>query len=83
MNNVNARKAIAMAIDTQAMVDTLLNNGSIPAKFTVPKDFVTGPDGKDFRDVNGDLVNYNPDEAKNCGSKRKKSWAKTNLRLNC
>ncbi len=76
LNNVNARKAIAMAIDTQAMVDTLLNNGSIPAKFTVPKDFVTGPDGKDFRDVNGDLVNYNPDEAKKLWEQAKKELGK-------
>ncbi|QNU24272.1 peptide ABC transporter substrate-binding protein [Geobacillus zalihae] len=76
LNNVNARKAIAMAIDTQAMVDTLLNNGSIPAKFTVPKDFVTGPDGKDFRDANGDLVSYNVDEAKKLWEQAKKELGK-------
>lgn len=81
LNNVNARKAIAMAIDTQAMVDTLLNNGSIPAKFTVPKDFVTGPDGKDFRDVNGDLVNYNPDEAKKLWEQAKKELGKDKFTL--
>ncbi|AGE21295.1 oligopeptide/dipeptide ABC transporter substrate-binding protein [Geobacillus sp. GHH01] len=81
LNNVNARKAIAMAIDTQAMVDTLLNNGSIPAKFTVPKDFVIGPDGKDFRDVNGDLVNYNPDEAKKLWEQAKKELGKDKFTL--
>ncbi|MED4268746.1 peptide ABC transporter substrate-binding protein [Geobacillus stearothermophilus] len=76
LNNVNARKAIAMAIDKEAMVNTLFNNGSVVANYAVPKDFVTGPDGKDFRDANGDLVSYNVDEAKKLWEQAKKELGK-------
>ncbi|KUP07519.1 peptide ABC transporter substrate-binding protein [Bacillus coahuilensis p1.1.43] len=55
LSNVNARKAIDMAWDKQALVDVLLNNGSIPAYFLVPQEFVVGPDGNDFRSINGDM----------------------------
>ena len=64
LKNVNIRKAIDMAYDKQALVDNLLNNGSVPAHYLVPSDFVKGPDGKDFRDVNGDMNVTNKEEAK-------------------
>ena len=76
LKNVNARKAIAMAIDKQALVDTLLNNGTIPANYIVPKDFVQGPNGKDFRDENGDLVKYDVEEAKKLWEQAKKELGK-------
>ncbi|MGD6801597.1 peptide ABC transporter substrate-binding protein [Rossellomorea vietnamensis] len=53
--NVNARKAIDMAWDKQGLVDVLLNNGSIPAYYLVPQEFVYGPDGTDFRESNGNF----------------------------
>ncbi|MCU9613408.1 peptide ABC transporter substrate-binding protein [Caldibacillus lycopersici] len=57
--NVNVRKAISRAFDKQALVDEILNNGSIVANGLVPKDFVTVPaTGEDFRDASGDLVTY-------------------------
>jgi oligopeptide transport system substrate-binding protein len=62
--NVNVRNAIARAFDKQALVDEILNNGSIVANGLVPKDFVPTPDGKDFREVSGDLMKYDLDEAK-------------------
>ncbi|MDF2787330.1 MAG: peptide transporter substrate-binding protein [Neobacillus sp.] len=62
--NVNVRNAIARAFDKQALVDEILNNGSIVANGLVPKDFVSTPDGKDFREVSGDLMKYDLDEAK-------------------
>ncbi|MEH7115020.1 ABC transporter substrate-binding protein [Neobacillus niacini] len=64
LKNVNVRKAISRAFDKQALVDEILNNGSIVANGLVPKDFVSTPDGKDFRDVSGDLVKYDVAEAK-------------------
>ncbi len=53
--NVNARKAIDSGYDKQGLVDVLLNNGSMPAYYLVPADFVTGPDGNDYRETNGNF----------------------------
>lgn len=72
LKNVNARKAISMAFDKEAAVQTILNNGSTAANFFVPKNFVKGPDGKDFRDTNGDMNTYNPEEAKKLWETAKK-----------
>ncbi|MCM3798143.1 peptide ABC transporter substrate-binding protein [Caldibacillus thermoamylovorans] len=63
--NVNIRKAIMMAVDKEAGVNEILNNGSIAANGLIPKDFVEVPStGKDFREQNGDLAVYNKEEAK-------------------
>lgn len=57
--NKNIRKAIARAFDKEAIVNNILNNGSIAANGFIPKDFVTLPDNnKDFREANGDLIKY-------------------------
>lgn len=57
--NKNIRKAIARAFDKEAIVNNILNNGSIAANGLIPKDFVTLPDNnKDFREANGDLIKY-------------------------
>jgi oligopeptide transport system substrate-binding protein len=61
--NVNIRKAISRAFDKESLVNEILNNGSIVANGLVPKDFVPTPDGKDFREVSGDLVKYDVAEA--------------------
>ncbi|MCT4781916.1 MULTISPECIES: peptide ABC transporter substrate-binding protein [Exiguobacterium] len=63
LDNQNIRNAIDRAYDKEAISETLLANGSIPANYLVPKDFVTGPDGNDFRDINGDIGGYNVEEA--------------------
>lgn len=63
LDNQKIRNAIDRAYDKAAISETLLANGSIPANFFVPKDFVTGPDGKDFREGNGDIGGYNVEEA--------------------
>ncbi len=64
LKNVNVRKAISRAFDKQALVDEILNNGSIVATGLIPADFVPTPDGKDFRKVSGDLVKFDKAEAK-------------------
>ncbi|WP_079529411.1 peptide ABC transporter substrate-binding protein [Halobacillus hunanensis] len=72
LSNVNARKAIQMVINRQAMVDVILNNGSIPAVGDIPKNFVKHPEtGEDFREINGPLVEYNLEKAKELWAKAK------------
>ncbi|MGB8000228.1 MAG: peptide ABC transporter substrate-binding protein [Anaerobacillus sp.] len=48
--NKNIRKALYLAFDREDLANVLLNNGSVAAKYFVPKDFVKGPDGADFRE---------------------------------
>ncbi|AWI13986.1 peptide ABC transporter substrate-binding protein [Caldibacillus thermoamylovorans] len=63
--NTNIRAAISRAFDKKALVEEILNNGSIVANGLVPKDFTPMPDsGKDFREVSGDLMKYDLDAAK-------------------
>ncbi|WP_421383720.1 peptide ABC transporter substrate-binding protein [Bacillus salacetis] len=61
--NENARKAIDMGWDKEGMVQVLLNDGSVPAYFLVPGDFVASPDGQDYREQNGDMGGFDPKEA--------------------
>ncbi|WP_019153238.1 peptide ABC transporter substrate-binding protein [Robertmurraya massiliosenegalensis] len=69
LKNVNARKAIAQAINKEDFVNGVLANGSIVANYAVPNEFVTNDEtGEDFRAINGnELLPYNVEEAK-------KSW---------
>lgn len=64
LKNVNIRKAIALSIDKEALVDDVLANGSIPAEFIVPKGFTFDKDGKDFRDTTENYQKMNKEEAK-------------------
>jgi oligopeptide transport system substrate-binding protein len=63
LKNENIRRAIALAVDKQALVDDVLANGSIPANFVVPKGF-TFFEGKDFRTKENEFLKTNKDEAK-------------------
>jgi len=49
LKNLNLRKALNAAINRKDFTNILLKDGSIPSNYVVPKDFVPGPDGKDFR----------------------------------
>lgn len=63
--NKNIRAAISRAFDKEALVNTILNNGSLAANGLVPADFTPMPDGSgDFREVSGDLVTYDTAAAK-------------------
>jgi oligopeptide transport system substrate-binding protein len=65
LRNKKARQAINMAWDKELFVNTILNNGSIPANFLVPREFVRHPISKrDFRDLNGDLIKTNKNQAR-------------------
>ncbi|UOQ44777.1 peptide ABC transporter substrate-binding protein [Halobacillus salinarum] len=80
--NVDARKAISMAIDRQSLVDVILNDGSIPAEGYVPSNFVSMPGSeKDFRDAQGPLVTYDTDKAKEHWQKAKDALGKDSITL--
>ena len=49
--NEDFRKALNLAIDRQAICDTLLKDGSVAAEYAVPEKLATGPDGKDYRET--------------------------------
>lgn len=61
--NAKVRKAFAMAVNQEEIVEFVTKNGEKPAKGFVAYGF-TGPDGKDFRDAVGNLVDFNAAEAK-------------------
>ena len=80
--NKNIRNAIARAINKEEYVNEVLNNGSLVANGLIPKNFVTVPDsGKDFRDVNGDLITYDPDLAKEYWEKGLQELGVTSLTI--
>ncbi|WP_432355519.1 peptide ABC transporter substrate-binding protein [Sporosarcina sp. A2] len=62
--NENIRRAIATSFQKEDLADVVLANGSLPANFLVPKDFAFDEDKKDFRDISGDHLVYNAEEAK-------------------
>lgn len=55
--NQNIRKAVAMSIGKQGLVDVILANGSIVSNGAVPTNFSAHPEtGEGFREINGDLI---------------------------
>ncbi|MDZ5470347.1 peptide ABC transporter substrate-binding protein [Bacillus sp. 31A1R] len=65
LKNVNIRKALSMAFDKDALVNDVLQNGSLAANYAVPTEFVKHPDtDEDFRAKYGDFNKFNPEEAK-------------------
>ena len=62
--NENIRRAIAIAFNKNDLVENVLSNGSVAANYAVPADFVKDAEGKDFRDVNGDLLTHDVEKAK-------------------
>ncbi|WP_085993941.1 peptide ABC transporter substrate-binding protein [Oceanobacillus senegalensis] len=62
--NENIRAAISRAFNKEALVNEILNNGSIVANGLVPAEFSPMPEtGEDFREVSGDLVTYDLEAA--------------------
>ncbi|RKQ33444.1 peptide ABC transporter substrate-binding protein [Oceanobacillus halophilus] len=68
--NENIRAAISRAFDKDALVNEILNNGSLVANGLIPADFTPMPEtGEDFRAVNGDLVTYDVEAAQELWAK--------------
>ena len=61
--NTKIRRAFGLAVNQEEIVEYVTKNGEKPAHGFVTYGFI-GPDGKEFRDVVGDLVKFDPDEAK-------------------
>ncbi len=62
-NNVKVRKALSMALDREVITEKITQGGQIPAYGVVPPG-MEDENGKDFREVQGDLFKYDPEEAK-------------------
>ncbi|RDW20560.1 peptide ABC transporter substrate-binding protein [Oceanobacillus chungangensis] len=61
--NKKIRQAFALAANRQDIAEFVVKNGVEPAFAFVSPGFTT-PSGEDFRDVNGELVPYDPEQAK-------------------
>ncbi|MCK2156274.1 peptide ABC transporter substrate-binding protein [Exiguobacterium sp. 17-1] len=81
LKNKDIRKAIDSGYDKEQMAKVLLNNGSIPAYYYVPKEFAKGPDGKDFRDGNEGFGSFDASSAKSSFEKGLKDIGKKSVKL--
>lgn len=79
--NANIRKAIAKSFQKEDLADVVLANGSVPANFLVPKDFAFDESGKDFRDISGEHLVYDAEEAKEFWAKGLEELGVTELEL--
>ncbi|PEZ23209.1 peptide ABC transporter substrate-binding protein [Bacillus anthracis] len=81
LQNVSARQAIDQTIDRKSFVNTLLNDGSTPTFGLVPKNFAKGPEGKDFRTINGDLTKFDTKSAQELWKKAKQELGSEKITL--
>ncbi|MCU5633074.1 peptide ABC transporter substrate-binding protein [Bacillus cereus] len=81
LKNKHVRLAISQAMNKKAFVDTVLNNGSLPADGFIPAEFAKGSDGKDFRKENGNLVKDDVNTAKETWKKARKELKKEQITL--
>uniref|UniRef100_UPI003F49AADD peptide ABC transporter substrate-binding protein n=1 Tax=Bacillus multifaciens TaxID=3068506 RepID=UPI003F49AADD len=83
LKNKYVRLAISKAINKKAFVETVLNNGSLPAEGIIPVNFAKSPDpdGKDFREENGNLAKDDVKAAKENWKKAKQDLGKEQVKL--
>ncbi|MEB9506427.1 peptide ABC transporter substrate-binding protein [Bacillus anthracis] len=81
LKNKYVRLAISKAIDRKAFVETVLNNGSLPAEGIVPFNFTKNSEGKGFREENGDLVKGDVKSAEDNWQKAKEELGKEQYSL--
>lgn len=73
LKNENLRKALALGIDKENLVNNIVADGSKPLYGAVTAGFVSNPvTGKDFREEAGDLMVYNKEDALKYWEKAKK-----------
>lgn len=64
LKNENLRKALALGIDKENLVNNIIADGSKPLYGAITEGFVSNPEtGVDFREEAGDLMKYDKDEA--------------------
>ncbi|PCF66067.1 peptide ABC transporter substrate-binding protein [Staphylococcus pseudintermedius] len=73
LKNKDMRLALAKAINKQAYVDAVLNNGSAPSDGFTSKETAKAPDGKDYAEQIKSPLKYNPDGARANYEKAKKA----------
>ncbi|MGI2733886.1 peptide ABC transporter substrate-binding protein [Bacillus cytotoxicus] len=81
LKNKNVRLAISKAMNKKTFVETVLNNGSIPAEGIVPTGLAKGRNGKDFREENGILVKDDVNGAKENWKKAKEELGREQISL--
>ncbi|WP_239984833.1 peptide ABC transporter substrate-binding protein [Sporolactobacillus pectinivorans] len=62
-NNINIRRAFAMAVDNSQITNYIVKQKNVPAYGFVSPGF-KDPSGQDFRTHNGSLYSYDPSQAK-------------------
>lgn len=81
--NKNIRMALALAFDKDALVNDILQNGSLAANYAVPAEFVKHPEtGEDFRAENGDFNTFDAEKAKGFWTKGLEELGVETLELN-
>jgi oligopeptide transport system substrate-binding protein len=64
LKNENLRKALALGIDKENLVNNIIADGSTPLYGAITEGFVSNPEtGVDFREEAGNLMMYDKDEA--------------------
>lgn len=64
LKNENLRKALALGVDKENLVNNVIADGSKPLYGAITKDFVTNEEtGKDFRQDAGNLMKYDKKQA--------------------
>lgn len=81
LQNVNLRRALAMAYNKEAIADQVMKNGAVAANFLVGYKLCTGPDGKEFRDTSDTYLTYNAAEAQSCWESAKQELGVESLEL--
>jgi oligopeptide transport system substrate-binding protein len=81
MKNQKARMAMSLAFDKEGIANAILNNGSKATYGLVPPKFYEGPDGKDFREVVGDLNKTDVEKAKSLWAEAKKELGKSEIKV--
>ena len=64
LKNPEVRRAITMAINREGLTDVILKDGSAPLYGVVAEGYYNSPDGKDYRELNGDINKGTKEEAK-------------------
>lgn len=62
LSNVNLRKALAYSVDTQSLLDNVIDDGSTVADGLVPG-VIAGAGGKSYAEARGSLFQYDKDAA--------------------
>ncbi|WP_019414089.1 peptide ABC transporter substrate-binding protein [Paenisporosarcina sp. TG20] len=79
LGNKDIRKAVNMAIGKQDLTDIILKDGSTPLNGVVPSGFFKSPEGKDYRDLNGDFNTGTVEEAQELWAKGLKETGQTEV----